>query len=51
MNIEDEYMKQNRPEKELVDLEYYCQECMCDFTIDPCEIDELMRSGDFSVEL
>ena len=51
MNTEDEKIELTRPEKDLVDLEYYYQECMRDFTIDNFEIDELVRAGDIHVEL
>ena len=39
MNIDNENFEIYRHEKDLSDLEYYCMECMRDFTVDEFEVD------------
>ena len=50
MNIDNENFEIYRHEKDLSDLEYYCMECMRDFTVDEFEVDEMVRNGEFSLE-
>ena len=50
MNAEDNNMILTSPEQELADLEYYCQECMSDFTVDQLEIDQIVRNVDFGLD-